>query len=153
MLNISYVYVYKGIKMFKKYAIFACAALLLSLPALADEPVFSQSGEVQKIDPAPVSSNSLDAVNVQKPGASSLSDQNFKSAINSLDTAQVEVREQLATYMSLMEQTKTEYEAKKAQYNQYKKEYNAIKKKMKNIDKMKKMLNDNLTVPVSAPAK
>ena len=66
------------------------------------------------------------------------------NAINNLDNAQVEIREQVASYSVLMEQSKAQYELKKDEYKAYKKQYNALKKKMRSIERSKEMIQGNI---------
>ena len=54
------------------------------------------------------------------------------------------MREQLATYKTLVEQKEIEVNNHKAELKKKKKEYSSLQKKMKNIEKMKKMLNSNI---------
>ena len=145
----------------KKHFTLVLLLSLVALPSFAANAIFS-SNEVETINLKPVnynfkplisaaettSSNSLNTSvknSVQtKANNGKLSEQNFMKAVNNLDTAQVELREQISGYSSLMNQSKSEYLSKKEEYKAYKKQYNALKKKMKKIEKSKKLIQDNI---------
>lgn len=118
---------------------------------LADEAVFSDNAQTETINVQPVSETKIetnvapetDAVDVKKVNES-LSNEKFKSAVNNLESAEVDVREQLSNYKSQVDAKIIEVNTRKSELSTLKKEYKALQKKMKNIDKMKKMLNDNI---------
>lgn len=142
--------------MYKKYFAIFLLSSLICMPAFAEDAVFSNS-ETSEVNLQPlnyqtkpvveaseipvVKSTSINNnVNLQ----SDVSNQNFLNAINNLDNAQVEIREQLASYSALMEQSKAQYELKKDEYKAYKKQYNALKKKMRSIERSKEMIQGNI---------
>lgn len=148
--------------MYKKYFAIFLLSSFVSIPVFAQDAVFSNS-ETEQFNLQPlnyttkpvvtakenipvVKSSALNAVQTSAPVNSDLSDQNFLNAINNLDNAQVEIREQLASYSALMAQAKTNYEAKKDEYNTYKKQYNALKKKMRSVERTKKLIQNNVNV-------
>lgn len=147
--------------MLKKYFAVSLLSLAISVPAFAEDAVFKNTDTehfqlkplsfntkpVVKSEEIPVvKSNSIATPNVAPATKNDLSNQNFLNAINNLDNAQVEVREQMATYSALMAQAKSQYEAKKAEYNGYKKQYNQLKRKMNSIEKSKSMIQNNVNV-------
>ncbi len=102
--------------MYKKYFAIFLLSSLICMPAFAEDAVFSNS-ETSEVNLQPlnyqtkpvveaseipvVKSTSVNNnVNLQ----SDVSNQNFLNAINNLDNAQVEIREQLASYSALLEQ-------------------------------------------------
>lgn len=123
---------------------FMCAFSII--PVSADEAVFSNNTtetiNVQPVsNPEPVSE--VDAVNT-KPVSESLSNEKFKSAVNNLESAQVDVREQLSVCKTKVDEKTIEVNTKKTELSVLKKEYKTLQKKLKNIDKMKQMLNNNI---------
>lgn len=131
----------------KRFFALTLAAVLISGIAMAQDAVFSEV-PVQNVNIQPVSNTSVEAkvvdtVNTQT-ATESLSNEKFKSAVNNLESAQVDVREQLATYKTLVADKEVEVANQKAELAKLKKEYNALQKKMNNIEKMKKMLNENI---------
>ncbi len=119
---------------------------------LADDAVFNgqqNQTAVQEVNIKPAEARTVpqnaevEAVNTQSP-SDTLSNEKFKSAVNNLESAQVDVREQLATYKALVEQKELDVNNRKAELSKLKREYSALQKKMKNIEKMKKMLNNNI---------
>ncbi len=151
--------------MYRKYFAIFLLLSFISLGAFAQDTIFTNSDSEQfdlqplnyhtetansSADSIPVyksNSNSTNVPLVEKAKNSDLSNQNFKSAVNNLDNAQVEIREQLASYSQLMTQSKASYEAKKDEYRAYKKQYNTLKRKMNKIEKSKKIIQDNIYVP------
>lgn len=120
--------------------------------AFADEAVFSNNASQAEVNADAASINSEtksdepavnNAVNKQ-PSSESFSNEKFKSAVNDLESAQVDIREQLASCKELVETKENELSNKKAELTILKKEYKALQKKIKNVDKMKKMLNNNI---------
>lgn len=133
--------------MLKKISFLACALALTFTVAVADEAVFSDS-PVETISPAPISEiepslqGEVDAV--ENKGAASLSNEKFKSAVNSLESAQVDVREQLSVCKAKVDEKEIEVANKKNELSVLKKEYRTLQKKMKSIENIKKKLNDNI---------
>ena len=132
------------------------AALLVSftvcLAANAGDAVFSNSDtenfNLQPLNYTSAPSTTAKTVTTKtttqnKVIGSEIANKNYTGAINNLDNAEVELREQIANYTALMEQSKTAYEAKKAEYKGYKKQYKAIRKKLKNVEKSKKLIRNN----------
>lgn len=117
--------------------------------AMAQDAVFQSSEPpVQNVNIQPAADTSVkaevvEAVNTETP-SQSLSNEKFKSAVNNLESAQVDVREQLAAYKALVDEKETEVANKKAELSKLKVEYRALQKKMDNIEKMKKLLNNNI---------
>ncbi len=144
--------------MFKKYFAFVLLSSFVVLPAIADDAVFSNS-ESQQFNLQPLNYDSVpvvksqDATTVSKTTSQSatltdnqVSDQNFLNAINNLDNAQVEIREQMASTSALMAQAKTNYETRKDEYKTYKKQYKTLKKKLRSVEKSKEMIQGNVSV-------
>ncbi len=148
----------------RKYFTSVLLLTSFSLPVFASDAIFSNS-ETETFNLLPsgynskpfvttnstiISSNTMAptpsvSTNLQtKAQDSNLSDKNFINAVNNLDTAQVELREQLTSYSALMAQAKQDYINKKEQYNSYKKQYNALKKKNRQIEKSKKIIQGNI---------
>lgn len=116
----------------------------------AEDAVFNgEKGSVQEVNIKPAETKTMpqnaevQAVNTQ-PASETLSNEKFKSAVNNLEQAQVDVREQLATYKTLVEQKQLDVNNRKEELSKLKKEYSALQKKMRSIEKMKKMLNSNI---------
>ena len=143
--------------MHKKHLALLILTAFITLPALAEGSIFSNSDSEQfNLQPlnhtqsvsapskvAPASSLTTSGVKAAA-GGSELANKNYKSAISNLDNVEIELREQMASYSALMAQAKTNYESRKDEYNQYKKEYNALKKKMNKIEKSKKIIQSNI---------
>lgn len=131
----------------KRFFMLTLLAVLTSGAVMAQDAVFSEA-PVQNVNIQPATNTSVEAkvveaVNTEAP-AESLSNEKFKSAVNNLESAQVDVREQLATYKTLVADKEIEVANQKAELAKLKKEYNALLKKMNNIEKMKKLLNSNI---------
>ncbi len=143
--------------MLKKYFTVILAVVALQAVAFADDAVFSNE-EAEQFTLQPLNYSEKPVVEAKeamqspmsatsnKPIGSDLSNANYLNAINNLDNAQVELREQIANYTSLMAQTKAEYQAKKAEYNNYKKLCKEYKKKMRNVEASKKKIQENVYV-------
>ena len=135
----------------KRYFIAAFVFCLGFASVLANEAVFSNDTKAETINVQPVSESKIEtnapeetnAADVKKAN-DSLSNEKFKSAVNNLESAEVDVREQLSSYKSQVDAKIVEVNARKSELSTLKKEYKALQKKMKNIDKMKKMLNNNI---------
>lgn len=141
--------------MFKNILPFALILAFCATPSFAEDAVFTNSDTQQlnlqplSYDSVPVVKSSEAQVNVKttpNSSSNSVSNQNFLNAINNLDNAQVEIREQMAAISALMAQSKTAYEAKKDEYNAYKKQYNQLKSKMKSVEKSKSLIQNNVNV-------
>ena len=115
--------------MFKNILPLFIIAAIVAAPVYAEDAVFSNS-ETQQLNLQPLSYTSVPVVKSSEAGLSTqapanststtqnaVSNQNFLNAINNLDNAQVEIREQMAAVSALMAQSKTAYEAKKDEYN------------------------------------
>ena len=76
--------------------------------------------------------------------SSNIQVQKYNSALVSLDDAQVELRQQLATVTDKYNAALAEKEKATQNCKTLKKEIKDINKKMKNVDKSKKMINANL---------
>lgn len=134
--------------MFKKISVLTFALVMYTAAAFADDAVFSST---ETINPAPVAAPAKSTPElsgevhaVENASSGSLSNEKFKSAVNNLESAQVDVREQLSAYKAKVDEKTIEVSNQKAELASLKKQYKALQKKMKNIDKMKKMLNDNI---------
>ncbi len=133
-------------KTIKKFAVLMAVVSLGFGASFAEDAVFDSKTQtaVQEVNIKPVAENAeVKAVNTQS-AAETLSNEKFKSAVNNLESAQVDVREKLATYKTLVEEKELDVSNRKAELSKLKKEYSALQKKMRNIEKMKKMLNDNI---------
>ena len=147
--------------MFKKLLSFFVFSSLVIMPVCAADTIFTSSdSEDFSLQPLNYGSSSqvpksapTNEINVPKLKAvaadNELSNKNYTSAISNLNSAQVELREQMASYTALMSQAKTNYESRKEEYREYKRQYNAIKKKMNNIEKTKKLIQNNITPAVA----
>lgn len=141
--------------MFKNILPLALAAIVTIVPACAEDAVFTNS-DTQQMNLQPLTYTSVPVVKSSEASAQTkavvpssenqVSNQNFLNAINNLDNAQVEIREQMAAISALMAQSKTAYEAKKEEYNAYKKQYNQLKNKMKSVEKSKTLIQENVNV-------
>lgn len=141
--------------MSKNYFIALLLSSVIAIPAFAGDSVFSNSSSEQ-FELKPLNNTAAANVNTAapataqtlKPATSDLANKNYTSAISNLNNAQVELREQMASYSALMAQAKSNYENKKDEYKAYKKEYNALKRKMNKIEKTKKLIQSNITSAV-----
>ncbi len=132
---------------FKALLLLAFVFNYCSGAVMADEAVFSDNtAETINVQPVPEEKPLTGEVNATetKPVSESLSNEKFKSAVNNLESAQVDVREQLSVCKTKVDEKTIEVSTKKAELSTLKKEYRMLQKKMKNIDKMKRMLNSNI---------
>lgn len=140
----------------KNYFASILLSALICAPVCAENAVFSNSDtENFSLQPLNYSTkevtkakdtNTVQAQTSNSSSTSNLTNKNYQSAINNLDSAEVQLREQIANYSTLMAQAKTAYETKKDEYNAYKREYNELKKKLNNIEKSKKLIQGNYAV-------
>ncbi len=143
----------------KNYFTILLLSAFISLPAFAGDAVFSNSdSEKFELQPLNYTTSAISSQPTSAPSAypsatstvnktqTSTENKNYVNAINNLDNAQVEIRDQLARYNALMAQSKTNYEAKKDEYKSYKKEYNSLKRKLNQIEKSKKIIQENCTL-------
>lgn len=139
--------------MFKNILPLLFVALFTTIPAYCEDAVFTNN-DTQQLNLQPLSYDSVPVVKsseassktISTPAQSPVSNQNFLNAINNLDNAQVEIREQMAAVNALMAQSKTAYEAKRDEYKAYKKQYNQLKSKMKSVEKSKNLIQENVNV-------
>ena len=114
---------------------------------MADDAVFSNNAPTQNVELQPANSSVkaeiVNAVNNETP-TQSLSNEKFKSAVNNIESAQVDIREQLASYKVLVDDQTLKVANEKTELARLKREYRALQKKMNNIEKMKKLLNNNI---------
>ncbi|MBE7706200.1 MAG: hypothetical protein E7Z91_03025 [Cyanobacteria bacterium SIG30] len=129
-------------------------SLLLSLTisyGYCESTVFdsytTDAQEIQKIDISPVKTNVGEKIegNVaqtsQKMGQ--IQNENFEAAIQSLDAAQVEIRDELAQYTQKYNDAKARYDIAKEECKALKKQINAIKRKIKHIERTKNNISKN----------
>ena len=89
----------------RKFIVLAAILSFGFAASYANDAVFtSETKSVQEVNIKPASDAAeVNAVNTQST-SETLSNEKFKSAVNNLESAQVDVREQLATYKTLVEQ-------------------------------------------------
>lgn len=117
------------------------------LPAMADDganPVFGSEAETVELKPAQETISGEVSATETKDAPSTFSNEKFKNAVDNIESAQVDLREQLASCKTKVDAKIEEVNTKKAELSSLKKEYKALQKKMKNSEKMKKMINDNI---------
>lgn len=131
----------------KRFFVLSLVSLFTLGAAMAQDTVFPAENVTQNVELQPanatVNGKIVDAVN-NETQTQSLSNEKFKSAVNNIESAQVDIREQLASYKARVDDKTVEVANQKAELAKLKKEYKALQKKMNNIEKMKRMLNDNI---------
>ena len=131
----------------KKTLLLTTLSVLLFQSVLADENVFDSMDKAIEVKLAPsITSNNANATtNVNSVSRStSLKEEKFNSALDNLDDAQVELRQELAETTSKYNVALIEKEKAVQNCKALKKEIRDINKKMKNVDKSKKIINKNL---------
>ena len=130
-----------------KNIIFAFTLFLSSSLVLASDTVFDSMDKAIEVKLAPAINTTTNnaTTNVNSTYRSiTIKEQKFNNALNNLDDAQVELRQELSSittkYNIALEEKERATETCKA----LKQEIKAINKKMKNIDKSKKIINSNL---------
>ena len=111
----------------RKFIVLAAILSFGFAASYANDAVFtSETKSVQEVNIKPASDAAeVNAVNTQST-SETLSNEKFKSAVNNLESAQVDVREQLATYKTLVEQKEIEVNNHKAELSKLKKEYSSL---------------------------
>lgn len=131
----------------KRFLVLTLVSFLTLSAAMADDAVFSNNAPTQNVELQPANSSVkaeiVNAVNNETP-TQSLSNEKFKSAVNNIESAQVDIREQLASYKVLVDDQTLKVANEKTELARLKREYRALQKKMNNIEKMKKLLNNNI---------
>ncbi len=138
----------------KKNIILLAFGLLMILPSYANEkPVFDYDNveEIQKIDITPVkqkaayqNSEIKEAVNKTSYQMGQIQNDNYKQAIQSLDAAQVEIREELIQYNQQYKEAKGRYDAARAECRALKQHINEVEKKIRNIEKTKSNISKSI---------
>lgn len=133
----------------KRFFVLTLVSFLTLGAAMANDAVFSDNVQAptQNVELQPANSSVkgeiVNAVN-NETQTQSLSNEKFKSAVNNIESAQVDIREQLASYKVLVDDQTLKVANEKAELAKLKREYKALQKKMNNIEKMKKILNENI---------
>lgn len=118
------------------------------LPAMADNganAVFGNETETINLKPATETvSGEVSATETKTNPNNAFSNEKFKNAVDNIESAQVDLREQLASCKTKVDMKTEELNIKKTELSVLKKEYKSLQKKMKNTEKMKKMINNNI---------
>jgi len=131
----------------KKVVFLAFLSILVCQNAFANDSVFDSMDKAIEVKLAPsITSNNANATqNVNAVSkTTSLKEEKFNSAIDNLDDAQVELRQELAETTSKYNIALIEKEKAVQNCKALKKEMREINKKMRNVDKSKKIINKNL---------
>jgi len=131
----------------KKEVFLAFLSILVCQNAFANDSVFDSMDKAIEVKLAPsITSNNANATqNVNAVSkTTSLKEEKFNSAIDNLDDAQVELRQELAETTSKYNIALIEKEKAVQNCKALKKEIREINKKMRNVDKSKKIINKNL---------
>ncbi len=104
--------------------------------------------EIQQIDISPDSSAKQSeiksAVQSTSEQMGDIQNQNYRNAIQSLDAAQVEIREELIQYKQQYNEAKARYDVAKTECRELKKQINSIERKIKSIEKTKQNISKNI---------
>lgn len=139
----------------KKIITLLAFGLLMISPVFADDkPVFDTYNdveEIQKVDITPVKDKAVyrnaeikDAVNQTSYQMGQIQNDNYKQAIQSLDAAQVEIREELIQYNQQYKEAKGRYEASKAECKELKRHINEVERKIRSIERTKANISKNI---------
>lgn len=122
--------------------------IAFSAVAYAESTAFDSMDKAVEVKLAPAikTQNTTAQKQATKPAVnqSNLQVQKYNSALVSLDDAQVELRQELATATEKYNVALAEKEKATQNCKMLRKEIKDINKKMKNVDKSKKMINANL---------
>ena len=134
----------------KKLYIIALAVLASSV-VYGAQTAFDTMDKAVEVKLAPAiksqntaTSNTKTTVETNKTTSTNIQVQKFNNALVSLDDAQVELRQELATVTAKYNEALVEKEKADLNCKTLKNEIKAINKKMKNNEKAKKMINANL---------
>ena len=135
----------------KKLYIVALTAVLANSLAFGAQTAFDSMDKAVEVKLAPAiksqntaTSTTKTTVETNKTNSSNIQVQKFNSALVSLDDAQVELRQDLATVTAKYNEALVEKEKADLNCKTLKNEIKAINKKMKKNEKRKKMINANL---------
>ncbi len=129
---------------------------LLMIPSCyaSQKPVFDTFDnveDIQKVDITPLKDKAAyknaeikNAVNETSYQMGQIQNDNYKQAIQSLDAAQVEIREELIQYNQQYKEALGRYEASKAECRELKKHINEVEKKIKSIERTKANISKNI---------
>jgi chromosome segregation ATPase len=139
----------------KKTVILLALGLLMLSPSFANEkPVFDTYDnveDIQQVDITPVkdkaaykSAEIKEAVNETTYKMGQIQNDNYKQAIQSLDAAQVEIREELIQYNQQYKEARGRYEASKAECKELKRHITEVERKIKSIERTKANISKNI---------
>ncbi len=135
----------------KKLYIVVFSAILVSSGVLAAETAFDSMDKAVEVKLAPaiksqntIASNTKSTTSTVQTNSTNIQVQKFNNALISLDDAQVELRQDLASVTAKYNDALIEKERAVQNCKTLKSEIRAINKKMKNNEKAKKMINANL---------
>ncbi len=129
----------------KKTYILAVTLFILGTTAFGAQTAFDSMDKAVEVKLSPaIKTNSTVKNTTPVATMSTVQNQKYTNALVNLDDAQVELRQDLATYTTKYNEAVLEKEKAIQNCKNLKKEIKAINKKMKNVDKSKKMINANL---------
>lgn len=135
----------------KSLHIVVLSTILISSAAFCAQTAFDSMDKAVEVKLAPAiktqnaaANNTKSAVSTVQSNSSTIQIQKFNNALVSLDDAQVELRQELATVTAKYNDAVVEKEKAVQNCKTLKSEMKAINKKMKNNEKAKKMINANL---------
>ena len=132
----------------KKIVLIMTLALFAGLPVLADGNAFtplnfndtSYSGSnttVIKNSPTP-------SVDTTAPAEEAIGNGNIQNAIQQLDNAQIDIRNELLNYKTKFADVDAQYKLIKSERASLKKQVSSIEKRIKEIDKAKERIRKNM---------
>lgn len=130
--------------MFKKYLLAALAVSVLS-PAFCDEAIFSSIEAEPNVKPAAVELKAAPApttaeISGTQKEENTIKNQNYQSAINNLDSVQVENRNKLVEYRTKYSEVDSQFKLVSEERKMLKKEIKKLEKEIRTIDKTKDTL-------------
>ena len=134
----------------KKLYILALSSVLICSGVFAAQTAFDSMDKAVEVKLAPAiktqntTNNAKSTVSTTPTKSTNIQVQKFNNALVSLDDAQVELRQDLATVTAKYNDALIEKEKAVQNCKTLKNEIKAINKKMKNNEKAKKMINANL---------
>ncbi|GBF22611.1 hypothetical protein tpqmel_0015 [Candidatus Gastranaerophilus sp. (ex Termes propinquus)] len=133
--------------MFKRcFLTLVALSVFATVPASANGAVFDMGEQMIEISPIDGSDYYTGSANAQAQvqNTGGIQRTSFKQAIDSLEAAEVEIREEYAVYTQKYNEAKGRYDVAKAECKALKNNIKQINNRLKNVEKTKKMIFNNM---------
>jgi len=135
--------------MFKKFllliSLLTFGITFTSVPSFADDYVFDSGEQAIELTPTSVSSyTATGSAELSEGVDGSIQKSNFRNAIDSLEAAEVEIREEYAVFYRQYTEAKERLDIANAECKAIKKNLKEVNRKLKTVEKTKKAIFSNL---------